>query len=848
MKMRLKNTVVGSILFFCLTMAYTQYPVIHANRPRICADSTRIAWLQTNILTPGDCQTTFNNIVTAYNGWWINDPQLYLEGTDSTLWTWNWDSQWADDEAQLTLLMYKLTNDPLELKRCRFITRKVIGAIDTANFGAMAWFPKEDFLRKMSACGDLLLDWCYHDLPVSLRDSLVRSLYTMNREFMNTYIYSAAGTSYVSSHNTWNNIYCNQNALVLDQASGLSVAELDTVQQWYQYVYDKFTNGFIPCWTHYRDDDGGWNWGAAYSMWSLTDQFQMFENMRVGTDKNFYTDLPWVQNSINQYVYFIQPNQQSLHLGDGETRLIPDRVMFLHAKIFNDPRSKWISQSIATPNTMDKFAKLVYKDFTIPTITQPASPLHWFTDKVGLSVSRSSWSNDATEVTFFNSPSKRAAHEHRDNNSFTLFKHEPLLIDAGYYDTYGGSHYNNYYQRTIAHNSIVVFDSTDNYSCFGSPASNDGGQIESNALQNYSEIFLPQNQRGNWIQYATGNNYTYQVADAQLSYDPAKLDLFRRRLLYMPPNQVIVLDHIHLVNISSQQRDIKWIGHFVNQPIMSGNIIDISVPGNIQTYDGRDYFTSNGNGNLSIRTLLPDSTTTTLIGGPGYEYWVNGVNYVPLVNPDTSFYSPGGWRIEVSPKTITDTVIYLHTMDIGDHINSSVAGGIGLQNSQSIGTDWKDTLYFFSAHGDTGINYHVFNQIAGGRSIGLFAADLNVGTYDVKIDGNTVSTINTDANGILQTSLVLAPGNHLVEIIQAITSVENEPLYPFVLYPNPTKSELNIAAEYLPEEIEIYNSTGNLMLKTAGGQKINVSSLPTGVYIIKMYLNHTYYCSKFTKE
>jgi hypothetical protein len=265
-----KGAILNLIFLFNSLVLYAQYPVVNYNRPRIYADSARINWLQNNIIIPGDCQTTFNNILTAYNGWWINDPQLYLLGSDSSLWTWDWNSQWADDQAQLSLLIFKLTNDSLELKRCRFIARKVINTINTADFSTLAWYPKEELLRKMSASGDLFLDWCYNDFPATLRDSLAQSLYIMNREFMNTFIYSSAGTSYVSSHNTWNNIYCNQNALVLYQADGLTQAQHDTVVQWYQDVYDKIVNEFIPCWSHYRDDDGGWNWGAAYAMWSLT--------------------------------------------------------------------------------------------------------------------------------------------------------------------------------------------------------------------------------------------------------------------------------------------------------------------------------------------------------------------------------------------------------------------------------------------------------------------------------------------------------------------------------------------------------------------------------------------------
>gem|GEM_PF-485626 len=762
---------ISFLLFFAIFQSslYGQtYPLVHDYRPRIMADSARIAWLKSNIGIPGDCQTTYNNFLYAYNNWWINDPQLYLVGSDSTTWTWDWSSQWAGSQAIFTVVLSKITDDPLARKRCRFLARQAINRIDTASFPGMEWYAKENLLRQMSDAGSILLDWCYDDLPASLRQQFVQSHYKMMREFMNTFILSSAGNSYVSSHNAWNTIYCNQNSLVLYDAAGLSPAQKDTVNQWYQAVYDKWVNGFLPCYGYYRDDDGGWNWGAAYAMWSLVDQFQLFENMRTGTDKNFYTDLPWVKNSINQYWYFIQPDGKCIHLGDGLTGRSGDRVDYLHARIFNDPKSLWFaqywSQADFTPNTINKFTKLLYKDFTAATVAKPSPALDWWSDKTGLSVSFSSWNPDACMLTYFCSPSKRAAHEHRDNNSFAIFKNTPLLLDAGHYDTYGGTHYRNYYQRTIAHNSILVYDATEQYSCFGSAASNDGGQKESAALMNYGEIFLPQNQRGKWIQYAAGAGYEYNVSDAQLSYDANKLDFFRRRLLFLKPNKVIVVDNVHLKNTATAQRDIKWIAHTANKPMVNGSITQSQVTDHIITYSGKEYTAKNGNGSIALKTLLPLNTKATLVGGTGYEYWVDGNNYPPLSPPDTSYYTPGKWRIEVEPLSLTDSVVFLHTISVGDSTDVALPGGLVLQTGYSVGADWNDTLYFFPAKGDTAVLYHAFTNVAGSRNVGIFAADLKPGFYFLKVDGIVQTTVATDSNGIIQGSLGIPPGNHTIEI------------------------------------------------------------------------------------
>jgi hypothetical protein len=850
----MKKAILTFILITSLVSVFAQYPTVNTSRPRIWVDSTRFDSLQNLIIVPGEAQDTYNEVLYAYENWWITDPQLYLAGSDSTLWTWDWSSPYAANQSLLTVFFFKITNDPIVLKRCRFIAQQIINLIDTIDFSSMGWYEKEKLLRQLSD-NDMLLDQCYDYFPVNLRDNLTQSLFGMNREFMNTYILSGSGNSYVSSHNTWNNIFCNQNALTLFDAAGLTPQQKDTVNQWYETIYDKLINGFIPCWTYYRDDDGGWNWGAAYAMWSLVDQFQLFENMRIGTDKNFYTDLPWVQNSINQYVYFMQPDNKCIHLGDGQTGIAADRVMYLHARIYNDPRSLWLVQYWSDAQfmtwTIPKFHKLLYKDFTMPVVTQPNLPLDWWSDKVGLSVSRSSWNSDATMVTFFNSPSKKAAHEHRDNNSFAIYKNAPLLLDAGHYDSYGSSHYRNYYERTIAHNSICVFDSTETYTTYGQSVSNDGGQIESTTLMNYDNIFLPQNQRGRWIQFASGTNYEYNVADAQLSYDTTKLDFFRRKLLYVKPDKVIVIDHVHLKNTASNQRDIKWIAHFAHKPNISGTIINTFVPGHIETYNGNTYTATNGNGNIAIKTLLPDSSTTTLIGGTGYEYWVGDTNYSPLVTPDTTFYTPGNWRIEVKPTVLTDTVVYLHTIDIGDSANIAVASGIAMQNTFSVGTDWNDTLYYFSNDADTGKVYHVFYNVSGNRTIGIFAADLIAGSYYIKVDGVTITTVFTDLNGIMQSSANLTEGNHMVEIVLNTTAInEHYKTNPLIVFPNPANSELNIVLQSssYPTEIKIYDVNGKLLIKSINHLKIKISALTSGLYFIQVKQDNKYYSTKFIKE
>jgi hypothetical protein len=828
-------------------------PAINPARPRVYADSARLADLQLCISAPGECQTTWNSFMTAYDGWWINDPELYLLGTDSTLWTWNWGSQWAKDEAVFTVFIYRMTGDPLALKRCRFIAQKVIDTVATADFANMEWYAKEDLLRRLSDAADVLLDWTHDDLPAPLRQQLAQAMYSRTREFMHTFIYSTAGNSYVSSHNAWNNVFCNQDALALFGADGLTPEQNDTVWQWYTDVLDKWDNGFMPCYAHYRDTAGGWNWGAAYSMWSLVDQFQLFENMRIATGYDYYTQQPWVHNSINQYWYFIQPDGLTLHLGDGLARLRGDRVVHLHARYFSDPRSQWLSQQLAlptaTPNTIDKFDKLLYRDFSASAVSHPNPHLHWYSAPVGLSVARSSWADDATMVSFFNSPSKRAAHEHRDNNSFTIFKHAPLLIDAGHYDSYNTAHYRDYYSRTVAHNSICVYDSTESYTAFGQAASNDGGQIESPALQNYDQIFLPENQRGQWVKYATDQStYQYTIADAELSYDTTKVKKFRRRTLFLPPNRYIVLDHVILKGVGTAQRDAFWTGHFQNMPSVSGTMTNAEVPGHIESFNGTDVVATNGAGKVAMRTLLPQNPNITRIGGDGYEYWADGQDHPTTVTPDTNIYTPGNWRVEVRSPVENDTLIFLHTFAIGDTGAVVEAGGTVYMSEQSIGVDWNDTIYFFARNGEVDVCEHRLDSIPGlgGRFVNLAFVDLQT---DMSYYYYYQVTNSSDFSGYFWTNWpdsiehefgIFEPGYSNVWLQCDREAVDERPINAnLLLIPNPTTGRFK--AE-LPAQIQGGTATvtdlmGRAVLQQAfAGNRLelDLSNYAPGMYSVRV--------------
>jgi hypothetical protein len=446
-----------------------------------------------------------------------------------------------------------------------------------------------------------------------------------------------------------------------------------------------------------------------------------------------------------------------------------DNAVYRHSAIYNDSRSKWLTQIYSAPGyaewTMPKFNQLAWRDFSQAPVTQPNLPLDWYSEKVGLVTSRTSWDTNAVQVWMFNSLSKKAAHEHRDNLTFGVFHKKPLIIDAGYYDSYGSSHFKNYYTRSAAHNVVNVFDTTEIYYYGGEVVSNDGGQIESPTLMNYNNIFEPNYQRGRWLSYYSGYNLLYCACDAKMSYNSSKVKKYTRRLLYIKPNIVLVLDNLVLNSHPTNVYKTRWNLHFRNLPAMSGQLVFSEVPNHIEHFNGKEFFVANGNGNIYVKTLLPDSTRIVRIGGTGYEFWVNGINYPPSVTPDTVYSEAGSWRIEVRPVFNTDTVTFLHTINIGNNYNPSQPVGFKLKNELTTGVDFDSLVCLFNSKGDTGIVYHKV-YLNGSRNLKLFASDFRKNrTIYLFVDYVKMQSLQSDTSGIIYTQFNLPSGNnHFVEL------------------------------------------------------------------------------------
>ena len=290
-------------------------------------------------------------------------------------------------------------------------------------------------------------------------------------------------------------------------------------------------------------------------------------------------------------------------------------------------------------------------------------------------------------------------HAHYDNNTFEIYYKGELAIDSGRYDDDWGmeqdpktivkSEFFNYYQRTIAHNTMLVYDPAEEMSL---GVVNDGGQLElmrvngiRNVPEDYDQGDYPADKGrgvndwatnpGRWdvgkiTGYIGTKDFTYICGDATKSYSPNKLRSFVRQFAFFQPDLVVIFDRVESTKAEFKK---TWLLHSVSEPNIAGDnsFFDLSY------CDGR----------LRCLALLPVERTLIKIGGPGNECLVAGIPYKFGLQSQGEASElhygelPGAWRIEESPAKPATEDYFLNVLLMTDK-DSDEAPQVKLADSQ----------------------------------------------------------------------------------------------------------------------------------------------------------------------
>ena len=353
-------------------------------------------------------------------------------------------------------------------------------------------------------------------------------------------------------------------------------------------------------------------------------------------------------------------------------------------------------------------------------------------------------------------------HQHLDLGHFSIYYKGHLALDSGIYqggefeNEWGKLNYVNYYTRTVAHNSILIYDPNEPYPFEGSDkraVSRDGGQFSfNNRAWNTSKEMFDAGKSAEIlaVDIAKGPkpNYSYLKGDMTRAYNcppnvdiyPAKADTVRRSFVFLNlksnkiPGVLMVFDKVVSTNASFKK---SWLLHSQNEPRVSPSVIEFE-----NTTNGR-------NGKLHNDILLPEPENQQIekIGGEGKEYWVDGKNYGKATQEDA-----GRWRIELSPKKESKSDNFLNViqvMDASSKINPHLVKKKWAEKGNHIAVEIADCIVVQHSALDKFNDSIQFEIGEKAKKYKVLITDLKAGTWKVKSPSASFKFEVQDGSGTL---------------------------------------------------------------------------------------------------
>ncbi len=509
-------------------------------------------------------------------------------------------------------------------------------------------------------------DWCYDLLTPQERTELVKAAEIIALEL--DMKYPPTGQGSVSGHGGEPNL--------LRDLLSLGIAAYDERPDIYNFVAGRLLSEYIEprnFWYQSHSHHQGNAYGEYRGQWEVWCAW-IFKRM-AGVDV-FSADQQYFPYEA---LYSRRPDGQYLRDGDDYNEAGISgywtswgTINMMLASYFNDPylKNEMIRQGvIPSENSTSPTHFLIFNNPDVRPRVRTELPLtHWFAAPKGMMIARTGWNDGVTApdvlATFEINEHNAANHMHLQNGHFQIYYKGILTGDSGRYDDGYATHRENYSRHSVAHNTISVYDGTDN-----------GGQRKPNggAEAGNMEIWMDESKGyhvGEVLDHEYGPDpiepeYTYLKGDITAAYTQ-KVDEMLRSFLFMPtgdsehPAVFFVMDKVDTSNKAFKK---AFLLHMQQEPTVNGNrtIIENTA--------------KNYNGRLVVDTLLPKPENTVIekLGGEGKEFLVNGTNWackVPTVGPNTQIEGQGWGRIEISPKAESEVDYMLHVMSVSD------AGGV----------------------------------------------------------------------------------------------------------------------------------------------------------------------------
>jgi len=516
-------------------------------------------------------------------------------------------------------------------------------------------------------------DWCYPLLSDAQKQEYIAAFKQFAREDHNRgYPPDPARANPITGHD------CE--GFVMTNMLPAGVAIHDEFPEMYRVAATLFFERFVPACNFYYQSHMH-HQGTHYNGERFVhDQATSWLFRRLGAKDVFSADQQFVSYQV---LYMLRPDGQFLKMGDendGPGTSLHKRLQGrLAGAYYRDPYLLAFSECKSFSGHQGDFyavLDLLFLDDDAPREPLSNLPLtRYFGYPMGTMVARTGWGlgvgNRSAVVQMHVGDTYFSNHHHLDFGTFQIYYRGPLALDTGTYQggddsMYGTDHWRDYYQQTVAHNGLMVFDPA-------TMAEDHGGQTGPRSETRSLESLLGDDRR---LASVTGRSfgpdpmvpaYSYISGDITRAYHASKAEKVTRSMVCFNthdstyPCIFIVYDRVVSADPSFKK---AWYLHTLQEPRVSGTTSTVVC-------DGEAYYGGMYGGQLVVDTLLPAEPRIDVVGGPGRECYCEATqtNYVAdVTGPRARGDELGAWRIEVSPSVSARADEFLNvltTMDWG---------------------------------------------------------------------------------------------------------------------------------------------------------------------------------------
>lgn len=657
-------------------------------------------------------------------------------------------------KVQLQALEYLVNGDEAQAREA------IVSMLDTlkkTNFGT-----KNDLSRasgSMLLVGGMIYDWCYDLFTPEERQAyvneFVRICHTMECH------YPPKRTEPIAGHSSeW---------MILRDLLSCGIAIYDEYPDIYHHVITMLYQDYIPV-RNYTYRGHNYHQGSSYFNVRFTNDLNslwILDKMGAGAIYD-----PAQQYVLYDMIYRRRPDGQVMPAGDCNPapRKRPQsfsQPAMLAASYYHDPYIAYEYERKPDTEPHMLMLELLWRDFDLKGKEPSDLPLTRFSGTpYGWMIARTGWGKNSVVAEMKVNEQFYGNHQHMDGGAFQIYYKGPLAIDSGSYQGssggYNSPHNKNYFKRTIAHNSLLVYDPSEKFACWNYGggdktefATNDGGQRMPgdrwDTCRSFENLLSEAYTVGKTLAHGYGPDahapeYSYLKGDITKAYT-SKVEDVRRSFVFLNlepkgnadlnpegaatdiPAVMIVYDHVVSADPSFKK---YWLLHSIEEPQTGTQEFTV-----MRTKDG-------DTGKLHCSVLLPEADVTK-VGGPGKEFWVFGENYpnAATTRPDPC-NERGEWRVEVTPKTAVAEDCFLNVIQVMDNTVTPLPVQ-KIDGEKVVGAAVGGRTVIFSRDGKALSEEFSFElPKAAGKKVKVLVTDLSAGKWTVINGKKIIEQVDVD--------------------------------------------------------------------------------------------------------